>query len=74
MSAQPCPAPGLTTSFASTPASFSFATITSACWMGTSLSASPWMISVGGSSSPACVIGEICRPISRIFDSSVIRS
>ena len=36
MVSQPCPAPGLTTSFVSTPAFFSFSTISSDCWSGTS--------------------------------------
>ena len=65
MSGQPWPPPGLTTSFASTPAALSFSTIISACWIGTSLSASPWMIRVGGSSAVTWLIGEILRPISQ---------
>ena len=47
------PAPFLTTSLVSTPAALSFSRTSSACWIGTRLSASPWMISVGGSSDDA---------------------
>src|SRR4029077_8022946 len=49
-SGQPWPALFLTTSSAGTPACLSLAMMISACWIGTNLSASPWMISVGGSS------------------------
>ena len=38
---QPCAAPAFTLTLAGTPTSFNFPTINSACWMGTSLSASP---------------------------------
>src|SRR6185369_4644882 len=48
MSFQPCPWPSLTINLAVTPASLQRLTNDSACWIGTSLSASPWMISVGG--------------------------
>src|SRR5438132_7488574 len=50
-SGQPCSAPFLTTNSHGTLASFSLSMIVSACWIGTSLSASPCMISVGGESS-----------------------
>src|SRR5207248_9242957 len=46
MSDQPWPAPFFTTSFASTPASWSFATNDSDCCSGTRSSWSPWRISV----------------------------
>jgi hypothetical protein len=56
---QPCPAPGLTNSFASTPAALSFSTTNSDCWSGTRGSASPWTISVRGSSAETWETGEI---------------
>ncbi len=69
---QPCPPPALTTSFVATPPALSFSIIASDCCKGTRRSASPWMISVGGSSGVTWEIGETSRVIARRRAGSVI--